>query len=214
VAAYIAPECAKGRSNGSLSVPKPPETARRVDHASKAAALCPVAIKAYQILRWRGDSTGRITAGLMGAFKNDSLPGVMPAAMEDEEPSVSVPAEADSLGTGASGSFDFVAESGWGALELLASKVGESTTARGVSAGSAVQQKIRSADSTKMHLRSRRPGVGSWYAATAVHSTVPKDRCHWPIGHNLFWYFSRAGFWSVGTSEFDTPLAIRRKDLL
>jgi hypothetical protein len=118
------------------------------------------------------------------------------------------------LGAGASGSFDFVAESGWGALELLASKVGESATARGVSAGSAVQQKIRSADSTKMHLRSRRPGVGSWYAATADHSTVLKDRCHWPIGHKFPWYFSGAGFWSDRTGQFDTPLAIRRKDLL
>jgi len=56
-----------------------------------------------------------------------------------------------------------------------------------------------------MHLRSRRPGVGSWYAATPVHSTVPKDRCHWPIGHNFPWYFPGAGFWSVGTGRFETP---------
>src|SRR5208337_93017 len=131
--------------------------ARRVDQASKAAALCPVAIKAYQILRCRGDSSGRITAGLMGAFKNDSLPGPIPAA---EEASASVPFGPVSLGAGASGSFDFVVESGWGVLELLATKVGESATARGVSAGSAAQQKIRSADSTKMHLRRRRPGGG------------------------------------------------------
>lgn len=141
----------------------------------------------------------------MGAFKSDSLPGVMPTAAEDEEASASLPAEADRLGAGASGSFDLVVESGCGALELLATKVGESATARGLSTGSAVQQKITSADSTKMHLRSRRPGVGSWYAATPVHSTVPKDRCHWPIGHNFPWYFPGAGFWSVGTGRFETP---------
>jgi hypothetical protein len=150
----------------------------------------------------------------MGAFKSDSLPGVMAAAAEDEEASAFVPAEADRLGAGASGRFDFVVEDGWGVPELLATKVGESATARGVSAGSAVQQKITSADSTKMHLRSRRPGEGSWYAATTVHSTVLEDRCHWPIGHILGWYFSGAGFWSFSTGWFDTPLAIRRKDLL
>jgi hypothetical protein len=88
---------------------------------------------------------------------------------------------------------------------LLATKVGDSATARRVSTGSAVQQKITSADSTKMHLRSRRPGVGSWYAATPVHSTVPKDRCHWPIGHIFPWYFPGAGFWSDRTGRFDTP---------
>jgi hypothetical protein len=97
----------------------------------------------------------------MGAFKSDSLPGVIPpAAEDDEEDSASVLAEADSLATGASGSFDLGAESGRGALELLASKVGESATARGVSTGSAAQQKITSADSTKMHLRNCRSGDG------------------------------------------------------
>jgi len=97
----------------------------------------------------------------MGAFKSDALPGViLPATEDDEEDSASVPAEADSLATGASGSFDFGVESGRGALELLASRVGESAAARGVSSGSAAQQKITSADSTKMHLRSRRSGDG------------------------------------------------------
>ena len=105
-------------------------------------------------------------------------------------------------------------ESGWGALELLATKVGESATARGVSAGSAVQQKIRSADSTKIHLRSRRPGVGSWYAATPVHSTVPKDRCHWPIGHIFLWYFPRGGVLELSYLPPRHSLAIQRKDLL
>jgi hypothetical protein len=47
-------------------------------------------------------------------------------------------------------------------------------------------------------------GEGSWYAATPVHFTVPKDRCHWPIGHNFPWYFPGAGFWSVRTGRFDT----------
>src|SRR5271166_1148955 len=92
VAPYIAPEWANGRISGSPSVPYPPEIARRVDHASNAAALCPVAINAYQILRCRGDSTGRITAGLMGAIKNGSLPGPIPSAdEEEEEASASVP---------------------------------------------------------------------------------------------------------------------------
>jgi len=85
----------------------------------------------------------------MGALKSDALPGVIPAATEDEEASASVLAEVDSLGAGASGSSDFAEESGWDELELLASKVGESASAGGVSAGSAVQQKTTSAESTK-----------------------------------------------------------------
>ena len=126
--------------------------ARRVVQASKTEALCPAATKAYQILRWRGDSTGWITTGLRGAFKSDALPGAIPAVTEDEEASASVLVEADSLGAGASGSFDFAEESGWDELELLASNRGVSATAGGVLAGSEVQQKITSADSTKKHL--------------------------------------------------------------
>jgi len=186
VAAYIAPECANGRNRGSPSVPKPPESARRVDQASNAAALWPLTISAYQILRCRGDSAGRIAAGLMGEFKSEP-PGVLPSTTGEEASTSPFPAGV-SFGAGASGSLDLVVESGSEELELLATNVGESATARGVSTGRAVQQKSRSADSTKMHLRSRRPGVGSWYAATPVHSTVPRDRCHWPFGHIFRWY--------------------------
>src|SRR5271157_265993 len=205
VAAYIAPECANGRSSGSPSVPYPLEIARRVDHASNAAAPCPAAINEYQILRCRGDSTGRSTAGLMGAFKNGWLPGPIPSVEEEDEASASVPLEPATLGAGTSGSFDFVVETGWGALELLATRVGESAMAGGVSAGSAVQQNSTSADRTKIHLRSRRPGVGSWYAATPVHFTVLRDRCHWPIGHIFPWYFLWPPFWSLRTPRLHSP---------
>src|SRR5208283_2348468 len=77
--------------------------------------------------------------------------------------------------------------------------------AGGVSAGSAVQQNSTSADRTKIHLSNRRPGVGSWYAATPVHSTVLKDRCHWPIGHIFPWYFLWPPFWSLRTPADTLP---------
>src|SRR5271157_953766 len=188
--------------------------ARRVDHASNAAALCPAAIKAYQILRWRGDSTGRITAGLMGAFKIDALPGVMPSAAEDEEASASLPAVADSLGAGASGSFDLGAESGWGAVELLATKVGDSATATGVSTGSAVQQKITSADSTKMHLSSRRPGGGFLARCNSCPLYCTKGQvslAHW--SHFPLVLF-RDGVLERWYRPVRHSLAILRKDLL
>src|SRR5208282_1715745 len=188
--------------------------ARRVDHASNAAALCPVAIKAYQILRWRGDSTCRITAGLMGALKIDALPGVALSTAEDEEASASLPAATESLGAGASGNFDLVVESGWGALELLATKVGESTTARGVSTGGAVQQKITSADSTKIHLSSRRPGGGF-----LVHCNHCPLYCTKGQVSLAYWsQFSMVLFRGRVLERWYRPirdsLAIRRKDLL
>lgn len=59
VAAYIAPECEKGRSSGLASVPYPSEMARRVDHASNAAAPLPVMDSAYHKRRSVGVSLGR-----------------------------------------------------------------------------------------------------------------------------------------------------------
>jgi hypothetical protein len=113
----------------------------------------------------------------MGELSNGWLPGPIPSA------EASVPFESAALGAGTSGSFELVVETGCGAVELLATRIGVSAMAGGVSAGSAVQQNSTSADRTKIHLSSRRPGVGSWYAATPVHCTVLRDRCHWPIGH-------------------------------
>ncbi len=120
----------------------------------------------------------------MGAFKNGWLPGLI-ASEEEEEASASVAPEPASLGAGTPGSLDLVVEAGLGALELLATNVDESVIAGGVSTGSAAQQNSKSADKSKVHLRSCRKRLGTWYAATPVHSTVPEYRCHWPIGHNV-----------------------------
>ena len=60
VAAYIAPECEKGRNSGFASVPYPREIARRVDHASNVAAPLPVIASAYHNFRCLGVSVGRV----------------------------------------------------------------------------------------------------------------------------------------------------------
>src|SRR5579885_2230175 len=70
VATYSAPECAKGRSSGFASVPYPPEIARRVDHASKAAALCPAMASVYHTLRCLGVSEYTTTGVFTGATGN------------------------------------------------------------------------------------------------------------------------------------------------
>src|SRR5208283_147317 len=144
----------------------------------------------------------------------DALPGVALSTAEDEEASASLPAATESLGAGASGNFDLVVESGWGALELLATKVGESTTARGVSTGGAVQQKITSADSTKIHLSSRRPGGGF-----LVHSNHCPLYCTKGQVSLAYWsQFSMVLFRGRVLERWYRPirdsLAIRRKDLL
>ena len=82
----------------------------------------------------------------------------MPSTAGEKEASASLAPDGVTLGVGASGSFDLAEDSGGGAVDLLAIRVGESATARGVSTGNAEQQKMTSAHRTKIHLSSRSPG--------------------------------------------------------
>src|SRR5580692_11591406 len=99
VAAYIAPECENGRRKGFASVPYPPEIARRVDHASNAAAPEETAISAYQVFFSRSETSSGLKARLPGLTARGALPGaigsavragVTPAAFEPEAISASV----------------------------------------------------------------------------------------------------------------------------
>src|SRR4029077_1640905 len=80
VAAYNAPECENGLRNGLASVPYPPEIARRVDHASKAAAPEDANVSAYQTFFCRSLSYSRLKAGLPGLMARGELPGTIGSA--------------------------------------------------------------------------------------------------------------------------------------
>lgn len=88
--------------------------------------------------------------------------------------------------------------------------------ARGVSAGSVVQQKSMNAVMIKTHLSGCRPGEGAvpGCAATTLTLAVLEDRRHWPIGHiwrsTPFPFRPPPQFWSFRTRTAPAWLTARR----
>jgi len=80
VATYIAGECTKGRSIGLVSVPYPPEIARRVVHASNAAAPDDANISVYQIFFCRCVPYSPFAAGWTGLTARGAPPGTAGSA--------------------------------------------------------------------------------------------------------------------------------------
>jgi hypothetical protein len=80
VAPYSTPECENGRNIGLPSTPYPSVIARRVDHASNAAAPLPAADSAYHNFLCVGFSLERVAAGFNGANGITAGPGSIAAA--------------------------------------------------------------------------------------------------------------------------------------
>lgn len=114
VAAYSALECANGRSSGFDSVPAFAESARRVDHASNAAPVCPAAISPYHSFLCRGVSRGRVNACFIGSIGAPAVRGSIASG------------PAFTLGNGAEGN---EAESVTSFVESLDVTAGRSSTA-------------------------------------------------------------------------------------
>src|ERR1700682_2083723 len=199
VATYKAPECEKGRSRGFPSAPYPPEMARRLDHASKAAAPCAVNAKAYQAARCRGVSRGRANAGFTG-FIGIVGPGSMTAALS---------ASVFTFGWGTEGRVvereESAAVGAFAALVVLASfttAAGRFATALATSpplCGNG-QSKTRVASSI-VHLANCESKFIP--KCKQVKFSAPRGNRHWPIGHIFIgtapWFFWSLVLWRFGT---------------
>src|SRR5215472_11233905 len=172
----MAPELANGRCNGSPSVPYPPEMARRVLHASKAAAPCPAASRPYQIMRLRGVSKDSVVAGCTGTLAIGLAAGkALPAAGFNS----SVMA-ATTFGEGPSG-FALL-PSALASEEESIAVAAEADVAGSASAGSAVQQNSNRLERITGTPRLSQEEKGS-VGCNCMYLTVPEYRCHWSFGH-------------------------------
>jgi hypothetical protein len=163
-------------------VPYPPESARRVDHASNPAAPWLAAISANQIFRWRAVSYEPRPAGLTEEFRIAGGAGEI-FSVEGEASSFAF--TAGDFATGASGWWGRLRESSAEALvfaAITATGAGEFAGPAGVSRAVAVQQTTRKAVKNKNHLSSCRVGGGrSEWLPLFNTVAVPWDRVTGPL---------------------------------
>jgi hypothetical protein len=163
-------------------VPYPPESARRVDHASNPAAPWLAAISPNQIFRWRGVSYQPRPAGLTGEFRIAPGAGEIFSVESETSP---LAFTAGDFATGASGAWGRFRESSAEALvfaAITAAGAGEFAGPAGVSRAVAVQQTARKAVKNKNHLSSCRVGGGrSEWLPLFNTVAVPGDRVTGPL---------------------------------
>ena len=139
--------------------------ARRVVHASNAAAPCPATIRPYQIFLWRAVSYVSVVAGFTGVLKLGWMAEEL-AATADVDSSVAFEDTA-TLGVGASGLTSFASTAGSAGAGDFSSVAAGVSRVRGVSTETVLQQISRSAVIIKDHLSHCRPGEGAGQAATS-----------------------------------------------